>query len=301
MTFLWIPLTIAAAFLQNVRSALQKHLKGRLGTTGATFVRFGYGFPVAILYLVVLIILFDFELPAPNPSFIGFVIMGGLAQITATALLVTLFDARNFAVGTTYSKPETVQAAVFALIFLGESISLTATLGILVSLVGVIAISAAKGQAGLGSIAKGWTNRAALTGLASGAFFGIAAISVRGGSLSLGGDGFLVQAAYTLAVMLIFQTIIMATYMAIRHASELREVLASWRIAMWVGASGAVASIGWFTAMTIQNAALVRALGQVELVFTIIASVVVFREKIARMEMIGIVLVVGGILILLLF
>jgi drug/metabolite transporter (DMT)-like permease len=102
-------------------------------------------------------------------------------------------------------------------------------------------------------------------------------------------------------VMLIFQTIIMATYMAIRNASELREVLASWRIAMWVGASGAVASIGWFTAMTIQNAALVRALGQVELVFTIIASVVVFREKIARMEMIGIVLVVGGILILLLF
>ncbi|CAN0541118.1 unnamed protein product, partial [Laminaria digitata] len=84
MTFLWIPLTIAAAFLQNVRSALQKHLKGRLGTTGATFVRFGYGFPVAILYLVVLIIVFDFELPAPNPSFIGFVIMGGLAQITAT-------------------------------------------------------------------------------------------------------------------------------------------------------------------------------------------------------------------------
>ena len=54
MTLLWIPLTIAAAFLQNVRSALQKHLKGRLGTTGATFVRFGYGFPVAIAYLLAL-------------------------------------------------------------------------------------------------------------------------------------------------------------------------------------------------------------------------------------------------------
>ena len=40
---LWIPITIAAAFLQNVRSTLQKYLKGRIGTTGATFVRFGYG------------------------------------------------------------------------------------------------------------------------------------------------------------------------------------------------------------------------------------------------------------------
>jgi drug/metabolite transporter (DMT)-like permease len=300
MMFLWIPLTIAAAFLQNVRSALQKHLKGQLGTTGATFVRFGYGFPVAIAYLAGLVFLFDFELPEPNTTFFSFVAIGGLAQITATALLVTLFDARNFAVGTTYSKTETVQAAIFALVFLGEGISLTATLGILVSLVGVITISAAKGPAGLASIAKSWTNRAALTGLASGAFFGIAAISVRGGSLSLGGDGFLVQAGFTLAVMLIFQTIIMATFMAIRNASELRDVLKAWRVAMWVGASGAIASIGWFTAMTIQNAALVRALGQLELIFTIAASVLIFREKIARGELLGILLVVGGILILLL-
>ena len=29
---LWIPITIAAAFLQNLRSALQKHLQGSLGT-----------------------------------------------------------------------------------------------------------------------------------------------------------------------------------------------------------------------------------------------------------------------------
>ncbi len=300
MTFLWIPLTIAAAFLQNVRSALQKHLKGRLGTTGATFVRFGYGFPVAIAYLAILVFGFDFEVPEPNTRFITFVVIGGLAQIAATALLVTLFDARNFAVGTTYSKTETVQAAIFALIFLGETISLQATLGILVSLAGVIAISAARGPAGLGSIARSWTNRAALIGLASGAFFGVAAISVRGGSLALGGDGFLVQAGFTLAVMLVFQTIVMGTYMAIRNFGELLDVLRAWKVAMWVGASGAVASIGWFTAMTIQNAALVRALGQIELVFTIAASVLIFREKIARMELIGILLVVGGILILIL-
>ena len=36
---LWIPITIAAAFLQNLRSAGQKHLKSVMGTSGATFVR----------------------------------------------------------------------------------------------------------------------------------------------------------------------------------------------------------------------------------------------------------------------
>ncbi|MEK9901311.1 MAG: DMT family transporter [Rhodospirillaceae bacterium] len=300
MTFLWIPLTIAAAFLQNVRSALQKHLKGELGTIGATFVRFGYGFPFAIIYLAALVVLFDFDMPRFNPAFIGWVVLGGIVQILATALLVTLFDARNFAVGTTYSKTETVQAAVFALVFLGESISITATIGILVSLVGVIAISAARAPAGLAGIARSWMARPALIGLASGSFFGVAAVSYRGASLSLGGDGFLVQAAFTLAVVLVFQTVVMAAFMALRDPGEITRVIKAWRVAGLVGLSGAVASIGWFTAMTIQNAALVRALGQIELVFTIASSVLIFREKILRLELTGIVLVVAGIIILLL-
>ena len=51
---LWIPITIAAAFLQNLRSAAQKHLKSVMGTTGATFVRFGFGFPFALLLVAAL-------------------------------------------------------------------------------------------------------------------------------------------------------------------------------------------------------------------------------------------------------
>ncbi|MFT5180210.1 MAG: drug/metabolite transporter (DMT)-like permease [Alphaproteobacteria bacterium] len=300
MTLLWIPLTIAAAFIQNLRSMLQKHLKDRLGTTGATFVRFGYGFPFALLYLAGLAAFTDLPVPDLNARFIVIVMIGGLAQISGTALLVSLFDKRNFAVGTTYSKTETVQAAIFGIIFLGETVSLNATIGILVSLVGVIAISVARNPVGLRAIATSWTERPALIGLASGASFGIAAVSYRGASLSLGGDGFIMQASVTLAFVLVFQTIVMAAYMAVREPAELRACLAAWRVAVWVGLSGAVASIGWFTAMTIQQAALVRALGQIELVFTISASTLIFRERIVRMELIGIALVVAGIVILIL-
>lgn len=300
MTLLWIPLTIAAAFLQNVRSALQKHLKDRLGTTGATFVRFGYGFPFALLYLAGLAVFTELPVPQLNLRFIAIVIVGGLAQIAATALLVSLFDKRNFAVGTTYSKTETVQAAVFGIVFLGEIVSLNAAIGILISLAGVVAISAARSPAGLRAIATSLTERPALIGLASGAAFGIAAVSYRGASLSLGGDGFLMQAAVTLAFVLVFQTIVMAAYMAVRQPAELRASLAAWRVAVWVGLSGALASIGWFTAMTIQQAALVRALGQIELVFTIASSTLIFRERILRLELIGILLVVAGIIVLIL-
>ena len=65
-----------------------------------------------------------------------------------------------------------------------------------------------------------------------------------------------------------------------------------------VGVAGVLASIFWFSAFTLQNAAYVRALGQIELIFTFIASVVFFREKINRLEFTGIVFITGGILIL---
>jgi drug/metabolite transporter (DMT)-like permease len=300
MSLIWIPLTITAAFLQNLRMMLQKQLKNKLGTTGATFVRFGYGFPIALFYLLGLTIFTDLSVPRINLQFLLIVTSGGLAQIIGTALLVSLFDKRNFAVGTTYSKTETVQAAVFGIIFLGDAISFFAAIGILVSLVGVILISVARNPLGLKAIFTSWTEKPALVGLASGASFGIAAVSFRGASLSLGGSGFIMQASVTLAFALVFQTIVMATYMLIKEPTELINCLKAWRIAMWVGLCGALASIGWFTAMTIQQAALVRALGQLELVFTITTSTLIFKEKISRIELLGISIVVLGIIILLL-
>ena len=42
----WIPITIAAAFIQNLRFMLQKHVRGAsLSTGGATFARFVFSFP----------------------------------------------------------------------------------------------------------------------------------------------------------------------------------------------------------------------------------------------------------------
>ncbi len=106
------------------------------------------------------------------------------------------------------------------------------------------------------------------------------------------------QAAFTLASVLVFQTALMALYMRLREPGEIGAVLGSWRVSAWVGVSGVLASAGWFTAMTIQNAAYVRALGQVELVFTFLASALLFRERTSAVEFAGIALIVAGILLL---
>ena len=300
MIEIWIPITIAAAFLQNVRSALQKHLRANLSVSGATFVRFSFGFPLAILYLAGLMLVLDQPLPRPSLTFALFTASGGIAQIIATALLVSLFAHRNFAVGTTYSKTETVQTALFGLVILGDHLSLGAIIGIVVSLTGVMAISLAKSQTRLAGILGALGSRPALIGIASGTAFGISAVSYRAASLSLGGPGFLMQAAFTLACVTVLQTAIMAAYMRWREPGQIGRTLASWRTAMWVGASGVAASACWFTAMTIQNAAYVRALGQIELLFTLAAAHFVFRERTTRLELVGITLTVAGILWLLL-
>ncbi len=293
---LWIPVTIAAAFLQNARSALQKHLRSRLDTVGATYVRFVYAVPFALVWVATLLVVGGHPLPLPDSTFLVFAGIAGLSQILATLFLVALFSLRTFAAGTAYSKTETVQAAIIGLLILGDPLSVGALAGIVVSLVGVLVLSIARTTAG----ARELSGRAIPFGLASGALFALTAVSVRAASLSLGGDGFLMQAAFTLLVVTAWQTVIMTAWLFVRRRQVLAEAFGSWRVSGLVGLTGMMASACWFTAMTIENAAYVRALGQVELVFTFIASRMIFREHTSIAEFMGILAIVAGILVLVL-
>jgi drug/metabolite transporter (DMT)-like permease len=194
---LWIPITIAAAFFQNARSALQKHLKGRLSTNGATYARFIYALPFVALYVLLLAGPGDMPIPAVDITFVSFTLIGGTAQIIATFMLVYLFSFKNFAVGTTYSKTETVQTAVFGILILGDRLHPMAAIGIVVSLIGVMLISAGKGPTTLRTLILGWTQRTALIGIVSGSFFGISIVCYRAASLSVEGTSYLMQAAVT--------------------------------------------------------------------------------------------------------
>jgi Predicted membrane protein len=293
---LWIPITIAAAFLQNLRSALQKHLQGKLGTRGASFVRFGYGFPVAILYVMCLHFGLGFSFPSLNWAFAFWAVIGGLAQIFATMLLVHLFSLRNFAVGTAYSKTEPVQAAIFGFVLLGEKLTLGAIGAIIVGVIGVMMISMARMPLSWGNMFRALASRTALIGIASGAVFGISAVAYRSASLSLDGPNSIMQAAVTLACVTTFQTAFMLVWMLWKDKREIVEVLRSWRSSSLVGLAGVVGSAGWFTAMTLQQVAYVRALGQIELVFTFMASYFLFQERVTRLEVAGCLLIVCGIL-----
>ena len=287
--------------MQNLRSALQKHIKGRLSTGGATYVRFFYAWPFALLYLWALVSFGGYEIPEANALFLLYCLLGGLAQILFTFVLIYLFSLRNFAVGTTYSKTEVVQIALLGLILLGDTVSPVAIFAIAIGMAGILALSVAQSEeVTWKNLATSLLEKPTMVGLLCGALLGASVVFFRGASLALGDAEVVIRAAYALAVALVMQTTIMGAYLLLREKGQMSAVVRHWRPALAVGVTGVLCSIGWFTAFTLQNAAYVRAVGQIELVFTFMASVLFFKEKTNRLELAGIVLIVIAILILVL-
>lgn len=297
---LWIPITIAAAFFQNLRFMLQKHLRGTsLTTAGATFSRFVFAAPLAIALVVGISAVTGASPPAVGVGFLFFAGVGGLSQILATMMVVELFTQRNFAVGIAFKKTETMQAALFGTIVLGDRISFLGFLALLVGLVGVVLLSDPPKIIGQGRFLRRIFNRAALLGLASGALFGVSGVAYRAASLSLEADT-LMRAALTLACVTSFQAIAMAGYLRAFQPGQVAKVVQGWKITGLVGTMGMLGSLGWFLAFTLQNVAYVKALGQIELVFTFIGSYLFFRESSDLRELTGIAFVIASIVLLVL-
>lgn len=279
---LWIVATLLAAAAQTTRFVLQKRLgQAGLSATGATFARFVYAAPLALIAALATRAVLDVPLPAMGLRFWGFVAAGGLAQIVATELTVRLFALRNFAVGVAFTKTEIVLVALFSALVLGEVPSGLGMVAIVVGFLGVVAM--ARG----GPV----TGQAALMGLAAGALFGVAATGYRGASLALEPAPFFLRATVALAAATALQTAAMAAWLAGRDRAAVVQVLRGWRATAPVGITGMLGSLGWFTAFSLQSAAYVRALGQVELLFTLAASVAIFRERLRARELAGIALI----------
>lgn len=291
---LWIWVTLAAAAFQTVRFTLQKVLRGgTLSTFGATFARFAYSAPLVALGLAAYLAVTAQPLPTLGASFWGYALTGGAAQVLATACVVALFGARNFAVGITFKKTEVVQTALLGFVLLGERLSAPAMGAIALGLAGVWLIGAPPGAAlgGLGRIA----NRAAALGLASGGLFAVSAVCYRGASLAVGSEDPVLRAAVTLAAVTAAQMAGLALWLWRRERGELSRVWGARRVALWVGLASMGGSFCWFLAFTLESAALVKAVGQVELLMSLAVTVFVFHERVSRSELAGLALLSASV------
>ena len=290
--WLWIVFTLLAAAGQTIRNAMQRELTATLGTTGATHVRFLFGFPFAVLFLAGLTLVTGASLPVPPHVFWPWVLLGMGAQILATALMLMAMGERSFVVTIAYIKTEPVQVALFGLIFLGDRLTIGMVAAILIATSGVIVMSLKPG----GTTDRSW--RPMLLGLASGASFALSAIGYRGGILSLGLPDFVMAATFTLTAGLLMQAVLLSGYLMLRSPDVMRAILEAWRPSLFAGFMGATASQFWFLAFALATAASVRTLALVEVLFAQAISSFVFGQKTTAREGFGIALIVIGVVLL---
>jgi len=294
----WIPITILAAFSQAMRFGLQKRLKSTgLSTAGATFARFVFSAPLVVAIVLTYAAVTKQDLPNVSPVFWAYALGGGLSQIIATMCVVALFAHRNFAVGITFKKTEVLLAVLVGLVVLGEGISWVGFVAILIGLAGVLVLSDPPEESD-----EPWRkrimNKATGLGLLSGLLFACSGVGYRGASLSLDGGDVFLRAILTLGCVTTAQTIGMAVWLRLREHGEIGRVMAHWRVAGMVGVTSMIGSACWFIAFTLQTVAYVKALGQVELIFSLVISVYIFREKITMRELQGGGLLVASVLVL---
>lgn len=293
-SWLWAVFTVLAAGGQTLRNAMQRELTVRIGTIGATHVRFLFGLPFALLFLAIVLGATGSSVPQLSARMLAWTLAGAATQIAATAMLLAAMRDKSFVLITALNKIEPVHVALFGLLFLGDRLTPGLAVAILIATAGVLVMSwPRKGTAeALGA-------RPIVLGLAAGAMFGASAVGYRGGILALAHPDFVVAATTTVVTGLVMQVAFLTTYLLLFDRKTFAAILAAWRPSLLAGFMGAFASEMWFLAFALETAAKVRTLALVEIFFAGLVSRSLLKEGVASREGLGILLIVVGVVILL--
>ena len=300
---LWISFTLFAVCMQSLRTAAQKQLAGNLSVSATTLVRYLFGLPFAALYFLfialepgddkgTLVLVLPSNLFSES-RFILSAALAGLAQILATYFLIQTLLLRNFSVGTALAKTQALQAAIIGSVFFNEPLHWLGYLSVGLGVIGVLFISNVKV-----SQYTSVDRRALVFGLGSGLLFAMTSWFVRDASLALEGPR-LLAAATVLLVTVSLQTLLCLAWVCAKQRDELKRLRQNLAACWFIGITSLAGSIGWFTANTLQNPALVNTVGQIEFVVTLLITHFYFSEKIMPREGVGMLLIVIGIYTLL--
>ena len=297
----WLPFTLAGALFQTWRTALQQRLRGRLSVGAAGLVRYLYAIPVGLVMLSAYCGAVGSWPPVPTAGFVVGCAAGGLSQVFGTVLLIMAFGHRNFAVGTAYSKTDAVQAAVIAWVLFGQRLEPAAWAGIAAGVAGVLVLSLAGRGLHPAALLRATVQPAALCGLGAGTGFAAAGIGIKAAVGALDAPDPILAALFALVVTNTLQTLMQGAWMLWREPLGLRSAFTAWRSALWVGVLSAAGSACWFISFALAPVALVRTVGQVEMIFTLSFSRFYLRETLGAADIAGLCLVMAGALLVLAF
>jgi drug/metabolite transporter (DMT)-like permease len=291
---LWMALTVGAAAVQSIRTAAQKQLNGHLTILAGTYVRALFGLPVMVAYLLSLRAFEGSAWPQVGWVFAGYAVLTALTQIAATAALLSLLKMRTFAVASQIARSDMVFTAIIGAFLFGQALSPAGWMALLLATLGLTMMMLAK----VGQEPGALSVQVVTTGLFIGLMFGVCNLTLREATLNVVGASPLMAGAATVVCVTAIQLAALGGWLLAREPGTHRAIKGSLRLALFVGVTSALGSIAWFAAFAIETAALVRIVGQIEVVFTLALSVWYFRERPTLLELGGLVLTVAGIVVL---
>lgn len=292
---LWLIFTLCAAFMQALRNALQKQLSQSVPNLGVTLARFLAAWPLALAYLLAFshFAAQSGEAISPHqltPAFFFYCCAAALAQILATTLMVQLFRLKNYAIGVGLARSEAVIAAILGVLFFASPLSIFGWLGVITGSYAVFLLS--------GGSWRKLSPQVLLIGLGSGLCFALTSLWVREASLSLPAKP-LLAAAWTLFTVIFIEAFGLLLYLYWRDRAALRKLLAQPTLLIATSAASCLASLCWFSAMSLQIVPLVKTLGQIEILFILLISRFFFKESLHKQDGLGLILVaIAAILVL---
>lgn len=311
MDYLWIVISIFAALMQAVRTAAQKTLNQRMSNLGTTYVRSVFGLPLMLAFLAFVLVLYGGAWPKMNADYLLFTAGGAAAQIFATMALIYMFKLRNFAIGTMLTKVDILMTAIIGTALFSESLSTNGVIALIVVVSGVLLMTVGRmgvgalqeGQAGIGEMLFGKATQVAFL---CALLFTFSYLLLReallimepvaGSTIPAGIGGMFWRGGWTVVIATLMQIFVVGLYLMFTERGIFREMRASAKIGTFIGVTSAMGSIGWYTAFAMQNASYVRAVGQIEVVFTLLIAWFYFRERMTWLELLGVAVTVAGIL-----
>ena len=281
----------------SLRTSLQKRLNKNLSLVASAYVRFAFALPFAFIIFFINFRSLDIvQIILDQNNFIYYTFLGAIFQVIFTLLLLYLFKFSNFVVGTSLSKTEVIQIAIFEYIILKDKLNLFGIIGIIVATIGVIVITIKDVKL----FFRNFFSKVTLIGLTTGLILGLSVVYFRAAALSL--ENFssnFDKAITTLFFGLFIQTAVVTTYLLIFEKSEFKKFYQNKVEICLTGLAGFLATLSWFFAFTLIQASFVRAVGQIEILFSYMSSKYLFKEKITFIEIMGIIIFISGATLLL--
>ncbi|MGI9360343.1 MAG: DMT family transporter [Parasphingorhabdus sp.] len=297
MNPIWLPAALLGGLFQAWRTALQQRLRAELSVSAAGLVRYLYGLPFALAFTAIWLWIEGGYIPDLTPEFFGLAAAGGIAQMAGTLLLIMAFGHRGFIVGTAFSKTEAMQVALVTALLFDERLPLLAWIGIMAGVAGILILALAKRDIKPRQFLQALTQPAAFCGLGAGTMFAFAAIAIKEATGELDEVGFIGSALITLVAVMAIQSSLHLTWIIARDRAALHDVARSWRTSNQVGMLSALGSACWYIGFAVAPAALVRVVGQVEIIFTVAFAHFYLREPVRWHETVGLSMVVGGVVL----